>query len=450
MKDAPFLCWLILTDQEAVKTFFQTFTAKNKTVSFHEENYSFFRALENQSWHLVIIDSGIWSYLPEDTRERLRVWRSNQPENQIFSVIYLESEQTLSEKKLLKNLSILNKGDQLSPLTSGDKTILFDALFFWQLGEAHLVQILEAIEHRLILRSLSLYAPFVDNKTAPFPLLSGESEEASNLVASFDLARNATKITGILGNTGSLGDDLAYLIHKWRSTSSGSLFLRLPLENHTRPPFTSDDLYKAPIRTILFTQVPEIRSDELGEWVSFSNQLSQQGIKVIWNLEGNSATMINRVKRLISQADWIQIPNLTDRSFDIPSMVDQYLKELDSKGQVDIANSVIQNLLNQRSTFSYLQLKNLTLTWISYHRRRIQLPDLPSGMITHVKGWHELLRTLPFPQEGISFAKIEKELLARSLKEADYSIARAARNLQIGRKAFLYRLKKHDIPSEKN
>jgi Nif-specific regulatory protein len=55
---------------------------------------------------------------------------------------------------------------------------------------------------------------------------------------------------------------------------------------------------------------------------------------------------------------------------------------------------------------------------------------------------------IEFPTEDLSLEKIEKEIILQTLKSTKGNVSKAARNLQIGREALRYRIKKYSISKE--
>jgi two-component system NtrC family response regulator len=52
---------------------------------------------------------------------------------------------------------------------------------------------------------------------------------------------------------------------------------------------------------------------------------------------------------------------------------------------------------------------------------------------------------MDIPEDGISLEGVERELLLRALKKADWNQSKAARYLDISRKTLIYRMEKYGI-----
>jgi arginine utilization regulatory protein len=55
---------------------------------------------------------------------------------------------------------------------------------------------------------------------------------------------------------------------------------------------------------------------------------------------------------------------------------------------------------------------------------------------------------IELPAEDLNLEKIEKEIILQTLKSTNGNVSKAARNLQIGREALRYRIKKYSISKE--
>lgn len=442
---------IVLSDEPNLRSFLDGIAGKSIQFSYFDENFSFFRALEKSAWDIVAIDSNLWSYLPPDTRERLYAYRKLHFENDLTRFIYIQSEDGLKPKLLHSNCFYLqpHSTDEREETVLGAKKpeLLFDYVFILALGELHFQLILQRILDEISLLAVTSLAKFFSSVDNPFPLLQGESEDAAQLVQQFDVARHSSRPVFISGSPGSLSKDLAFLIYLWK-TIPGHFFMEIQASRHQPNQFAIRLLRNASVKTI-FLQVPsDLRAEDWQGWINLSEELQTESIKIIFAMESSSQNALNRARKRLTSFDQIHIPSLTERIFDLPIILDRFLKDLSKESPMEVSNSVIQNLLNNKWPFNYAQLKNILVSWPQINRRKVHLPDLPSNMITHVRGWHELFRTLPFPREGISFERIEKELLIRTLKESNYSISKAARLINIGRKAFQYRLEKYGISSE--
>lgn len=444
----PINC-IALTDVTEVRGFLNNLNSKEIITRLFEENFSFFRSLEKNSWDLIIIDSGIWSYLPKDSRKRfydyIKSKRKTPPKT-----IYLETEKDLNENKMQKNLTYHDeKRIDESGLTTKKKfELLFNYILFWKLGEEPILQAVENLKNEIRSMALQKINPFIIKIENPFPLIAGESELNKTLEDQFETSRHSYKQLLISGMKGSLGNELAYLIHKWHQDYSRHC-LEFDISIFSNPPLNVRDLRFGDVKTVIINKLENIAIEKLTAWRKFLSDCNPEKTKIIWVLETASIQQISRYKKVIVPDETIQIPPLSQRTFDIPSIIQVFLRQSIKDKEVEISNPVISNLLNQSWPANYAQLKNHVQTWILPYRKKIKLPDLPTFMISQDKGWGETIKALPFPADGISIEKIEKELLERALKETNYSISKAARLLAIGRKAFIYRMKKFGIVNKR-
>jgi two-component system NtrC family response regulator len=144
----------------------------------------------------------------------------------------------------------------------------------------------------------------------------------------------------------------------------------------------------------------------------------------------------------------IELPPLRERQDDIPELVNHFFTK--AKQKLGRENLVLPgHLLPFFSAYRWpgniRELENVIERMIVLARgTELSTEDLPEPMRRSAPAPADTL-TMDIPEDGISLEGVERELLLRALKKADWNQSKAARYLDISRKTLIYRMEKYGI-----
>jgi two-component system NtrC family response regulator len=139
----------------------------------------------------------------------------------------------------------------------------------------------------------------------------------------------------------------------------------------------------------------------------------------------------------------IEIPPLRDRRDDIPLLVGHFLDERGAS-EVTLEPGLLPALRGYRWPGNVRELRNVIerALVLRHEPGRLTVDDLPAHVL---EGAGEEPGPYPLPEEGISLAEVEKDLIRQALDRTGGNRSQAARLLGITRQTLLYRLEKHGL-----
>jgi len=142
----------------------------------------------------------------------------------------------------------------------------------------------------------------------------------------------------------------------------------------------------------------------------------------------------------------IHLPPLRERREDIPLLAKHFLQKYGYVYQVsEISAAAMELLCNYHWPGNVRELQNvIERSTIICGDSRIEPQHLP-GEINASPRYGVSNFLIDFPDKGISFEELEKELIIKALDKSGGNQTKAAKLLGITRSAFLYRSQKHDI-----
>ncbi len=147
----------------------------------------------------------------------------------------------------------------------------------------------------------------------------------------------------------------------------------------------------------------------------------------------------------------IDLPPLRDRIGDIPILVQHFFDKCRSKhGRLDLKMSatLLPHFTNYDWPGNVRQLENAVERLVLLTQgNEITTSDLPDFLQTAVSPQSESV-PMALPEEGISLEALEKDLILQALKKSAGNQTRAARYLNMSRRALAYRLEKYNAQSE--
>ena len=147
----------------------------------------------------------------------------------------------------------------------------------------------------------------------------------------------------------------------------------------------------------------------------------------------------------------IDFPPLRDRTGDIPILVQHFFDKCRSKhGRLDLKMSptLLPHFTNYDWPGNVRQLENAVERLVLLTQgTEITTADLPDFLQAAIATQNETV-PMALPEEGISLEALEKDLILQALKKSAGNQTRAARYLNMSRRALAYRLEKYNAQSE--
>ncbi len=147
----------------------------------------------------------------------------------------------------------------------------------------------------------------------------------------------------------------------------------------------------------------------------------------------------------------IDLPPLRDRTGDIPILVQHFFDKCRSKhGRLDLKMSptLLPHFTNYDWPGNVRQLENAVERLVLLTQgTEITTADLPDFLQASIATQNETV-PMALPEEGISLEALEKDLILQALKKSAGNQTRAARYLNMSRRALAYRLEKYNAQSE--
>lgn len=145
----------------------------------------------------------------------------------------------------------------------------------------------------------------------------------------------------------------------------------------------------------------------------------------------------------------LTLPPLRERRDDIPELIEvlfERAKERHGMQDVRLSPAVHQRLIAYRWPGNVRQLENvLERLLVLSSSNLISMEDLPEEISVSTSPgavlWPEL------PEDGISLESVERELIRRALERFGGNQTQTARYLDISRRALIYRMDKHGLPT---
>ena len=140
----------------------------------------------------------------------------------------------------------------------------------------------------------------------------------------------------------------------------------------------------------------------------------------------------------------IDLPPLRDRLDDIPLLARHFLVKKGA-AHVRLDAPVLEALRRHRWPGNVRELENVIerALVLAEDGSRLTVDDLPAHVLRPLSEGDPLC--IDIPDEGISFAEVERTLLGRALEKAGGNQSKAARLLGLTRQTFLYRLEKFGL-----
>ena len=141
----------------------------------------------------------------------------------------------------------------------------------------------------------------------------------------------------------------------------------------------------------------------------------------------------------------VSVPPLREHREDIPSLVEHFLKKLESYGR---SKALGPGVLNQLMAYGWpgnvRELENVVERMVIISQGvEIGLDALPSFNLPIKE--ESNLGHFVLPQEGISLEDLEKSFLEQAMEQTGGNQSQAAKRLGLSRHAFIYRLDKYGI-----
>jgi two-component system NtrC family response regulator len=147
----------------------------------------------------------------------------------------------------------------------------------------------------------------------------------------------------------------------------------------------------------------------------------------------------------------IDLPPLRDRTGDIPILVQHFFDKCRVKhGRLDLKMSaaVLPHFASYEWPGNVRQLENAVERLVLLTQGNEIMPtDLPDFLQASLASQSETL-PVALPEEGISLEALEKDLILQALKKSAGNQTRAARYLNMSRRALAYRLEKYNAQAE--
>jgi two-component system, NtrC family, response regulator len=140
----------------------------------------------------------------------------------------------------------------------------------------------------------------------------------------------------------------------------------------------------------------------------------------------------------------IELPPLRDRKDDIPLLANHFLQKKGA-ASVRMDPAMLEALRQYRWPGNVRELENVIerALVLREDETHLTMADLPAHVARPEPVGDPL--AIDIPEEGISFADLEKSLLKRALEQADGNQSKAARLLGLTRQTFLYRMEKFGL-----
>ncbi len=143
----------------------------------------------------------------------------------------------------------------------------------------------------------------------------------------------------------------------------------------------------------------------------------------------------------------LHLPPLRDRTSDLPGLVKHFTQKYAAKyglGELHIASEVLDYFSNYRWPGNVRQLENTMERMVLLSPGpEIDVDVLPE-FLKQAQGSAELL-PLQLPDAGLDVEAVERQLIIRALQKCGGNQTRAAQFLNMSRRTFAYRLKKHGL-----
>jgi DNA-binding NtrC family response regulator len=147
----------------------------------------------------------------------------------------------------------------------------------------------------------------------------------------------------------------------------------------------------------------------------------------------------------------IDLPPLRDRIGDIPILVQHFFDKCRTKhGRLDLkmSSTLLPHFANYDWPGNVRQLENAVERLVLLTQgTEITTADLPDFLQASIARQNETV-PMALPEEGISLEALEKDLILQALKKSAGNQTRAARYLNMSRRALAYRLEKYNAQSE--
>ncbi len=155
----------------------------------------------------------------------------------------------------------------------------------------------------------------------------------------------------------------------------------------------------------------------------------------------------------------LTLPALRERREDIAALVSEFFeraKRKHAKPGLSLPLHLMPYFVNYRWPGNIRELENLVERIVLLSRSdEITLANLPESLrMALPQGERPAMEeriegpAMPVGTEGLSLAAMERELIVRALRKADWNQTQAARYLDISRKTLLYRIAKYGIESD--
>ena len=144
----------------------------------------------------------------------------------------------------------------------------------------------------------------------------------------------------------------------------------------------------------------------------------------------------------------IYIPPLRLRTEDIPLLVMHFLQKFNPSQEQMISPEAVELLMNYEWPGNIRELQNVIERAVILSRGNdIKISHLPKEIqkLEHKKNMADLGLILNFPDKGISFDEVERELILKSLEKSSGNQTKAAHLLGLTRSALLYRAQKYQL-----
>jgi DNA-binding NtrC family response regulator len=146
----------------------------------------------------------------------------------------------------------------------------------------------------------------------------------------------------------------------------------------------------------------------------------------------------------------IELPPLRERKEDIPELVDFFIKKYNQefgKRIKSVEENVLRALMEYHWPGNIRQLESVI-------ERAVLMAESPHICLKDIKSELRISQggsivDFDFPEDGINFEELEKELLKKAMQKSNGVATKAAKLLGMSYKTFCYRWEKFNLPSPK-
>jgi two-component system NtrC family response regulator len=143
----------------------------------------------------------------------------------------------------------------------------------------------------------------------------------------------------------------------------------------------------------------------------------------------------------------ITVPPLRERAEDVPGLIHHFFersKMRHGRLELQLPESVMVYLMKYHWPGNVRELENLMERLVLLSRSdEVTVADLPEKLRQGLPPAEQQSVTSPGPGAGLK--DFERDVILQALRQSDWNKSKAARQLEISRKALMYRIRKHGL-----